>query len=64
MEESGREVAAKGEELGSTVEEGEEAALALDILGAEPQPPWPWAKHPLTEASNPTVATPEGPLPL
>lgn len=37
MEESGQEVEVVGEceELGSTVEEGEEAALALDALAAE-----------------------------
>lgn len=80
VEESGREVevAAEGEELGSTVEEGEEAVLALDVLAAEPQPPWPAAKHleeddddeeqrlapPSTEASSPKGPEPEGPLPL
>lgn len=80
MEESGREVevAAEGEELGSTVEEGEEAALALDVLAAVPQPQQPWsrAKHlqedddeprlarPSTEASSPKGPEPEGPLPL
>lgn len=78
VEESGREVevAAEGEELGSIVEEGEEAALALDVLAAEPQQPWPRAKHleeeddehrlagPFTEASSPKGPEPEGPLPL
>lgn len=78
MEESGREVevAAEGEELGSTVEEGEEAALALDVLAAEPQQPWPQANHlkdddhdqrlarSSTEASSPTGTEPEGPLQL
>lgn len=82
VEESGREVevAAEGEELGSTVEEGEEAALALDVLAAEPQQqqqqPWPRGKHlqedddeprlarPSPEASSPKGPEPEGPLPL
>lgn len=60
VEESGREVevAAEGEVLGSAVEEGEEAALALDV-------PSPQAKRPAedeqrltrpsTEPSSPTV---------
>lgn len=78
VEESGREVevAAEGEELGSAVEEGEEAALALDVLASEPQQPWPQAKHlqedinqpllapPSTEESSPKRPEPEGPLPL
>lgn len=78
VEESGREVevAAEGEELGSTVEEGEEAALALDVLAAEPQQPWPRARRseededeqqlarPSTEVPSPKGPEPEGPLPL
>lgn len=78
VEESGREVevAPEGEELGSTVEEGEEAALALDVLAAEPQQPWPRARRPeededeqrlarpSTEASSPKGPEPEGPLAL
>lgn len=41
VEEAGREVeGAEDEELGSTVEEGEEAALALGVLSAESDLPW------------------------
>ncbi|XP_029382107.1 coiled-coil domain-containing protein 149-A isoform X2 [Echeneis naucrates] len=41
VEEAGHEVeGAEVEELGCTVEEGEEAALALDILPTESEPPW------------------------
>lgn len=78
VEESGREVevAVEGEELGSMVEEGEEAALALDVLAAEPQHPRPRARRPeededeqrlarpSTEVSSPKGSEPEGPLPL
>lgn len=47
VEEAGQEVEVveEDEELGSTVEEGEEAVLALDVLGSESELPWLQMKH-------------------